>query len=78
MKHPCLGDSSADILYPAVKAIVRQTGTEEGFGEPVTSTQHVLPPRGASEIETKVYQVRGGLLVGCCEGPHSVMFSCGF
>ncbi|NXU23819.1 CC162 protein, partial [Thalassarche chlororhynchos] len=48
----------ADILYPAMKAIVRQTGTEEEFGEPVTSTQHVLPPRGASEIETKVYQLQ--------------------
>ncbi|XP_009324699.1 PREDICTED: coiled-coil domain-containing protein 162-like [Pygoscelis adeliae] len=48
----------ADILYPAMKAIVRQTGTEEGFGEPVTSTQHVLPPRGASEIEMKVYQLQ--------------------
>ncbi|KAK1190270.1 CC162 protein, partial [Pygoscelis papua] len=48
----------ADILYPAMKAIVRQTGTEEGLGEPVTSTQHVLPPRGASEIEMKVYQLQ--------------------
>ncbi|XP_009287481.1 PREDICTED: coiled-coil domain-containing protein 162 [Aptenodytes forsteri] len=48
----------ADILYPAMKAIVRQTGTEEGFGEPVTSTQHILPPRGASEIEMKVYQLQ--------------------
>ncbi|KAM6207430.1 coiled-coil domain-containing protein 162-like [Sarcoramphus papa] len=47
-----------DILYPAMKAIVRQTGTEEEFGEPVTSTQHVLPPRGASEIEMKVYQLQ--------------------
>ncbi|XP_076189494.1 coiled-coil domain-containing protein 162-like isoform X3 [Aptenodytes patagonicus] len=41
-----------------MKAIVRQTGTEEGFGEPVTSTQHILPPRGASEIEMKVYQLQ--------------------
>ncbi|XP_050749918.1 coiled-coil domain-containing protein 162-like [Gymnogyps californianus] len=47
-----------DILYPAMKAIVRQTGTEEEFGKPVTSTQHVLPPRGASEIKMKVYQLQ--------------------
>ncbi|KFQ57442.1 Coiled-coil domain-containing protein 162, partial [Pelecanus crispus] len=47
---------SAAILYPAMKAIVRQTGTEEKFGEPVTSTQHILPPREASEMEMKVYQ----------------------
>ncbi|GAB0186452.1 hypothetical protein GRJ2_001110500 [Grus japonensis] len=46
-----------DILCPAMRAIVRRIGTEEEFGEPVTSTQHVLPPRGASEIEMKVYQV---------------------
>ncbi|NXC44706.1 CC162 protein, partial [Penelope pileata] len=47
-----------EILHPAMKAIARQMGTEEVFGEPVTSTQHVLPPRGASEIEMKVYQLR--------------------
>ncbi|NXL10949.1 CC162 protein, partial [Mesembrinibis cayennensis] len=47
-----------DILHPAMKAIVRQTGTEEEFGEPVTSTQRVLPPRGASEMEMKVYQLQ--------------------
>ncbi|KFQ95636.1 Coiled-coil domain-containing protein 162, partial [Nipponia nippon] len=46
----------SNILYPAMKAIVRQTGTEEELGEPVTSTQHVLPPRGASEMEMKVYR----------------------
>ncbi|XP_010079557.1 PREDICTED: LOW QUALITY PROTEIN: coiled-coil domain-containing protein 162-like [Pterocles gutturalis] len=45
------------ILYPAMKAIVRQMGTE-AFGEPITSTQHILPPRGASEIEMKVYQLQ--------------------
>ncbi|NXV45796.1 CC162 protein, partial [Uria aalge] len=48
----------ADILYPAMKAIVRQAGTEEEFGEPITSTQHILPPRGASEIEMKVHQLQ--------------------
>ncbi|PKU46039.1 hypothetical protein llap_3659 [Limosa lapponica baueri] len=44
---------------PAVKAIVRQMGTEEEFGEAITSTQHMLPPRGASEIKMKVYQISG-------------------
>ena len=71
MKYPHLGDSSTAILYLAVKATVRPTGTEEEFGEPVTSTQHVFVPRGASEIEMNVYQVRGGLLAGC-QGVHTV------
>ncbi|NXT76678.1 CC162 protein, partial [Zapornia atra] len=48
----------AEILCPAMRAIVRQRGTEERFGEPVTSTQHILPPRGASEVEMKVYQLQ--------------------
>ncbi|KFO13314.1 Coiled-coil domain-containing protein 162, partial [Balearica regulorum gibbericeps] len=45
-----------DILCPAMRAIVRRIDPEEEFVEPVTSTQHILPPRGASEIEMKVYQ----------------------
>ncbi|XP_075001751.1 coiled-coil domain-containing protein 162-like [Calonectris borealis] len=49
---------STDILYPAMKATVRQTGTEEEFGEPVTSTQHVLAPRGASKIEMEACQLQ--------------------
>ncbi|XP_074720687.1 coiled-coil domain-containing protein 162-like [Strix uralensis] len=48
----------ADILYPAMKAIVRQMGTKEEFGEPVTSTQHILALRGASEIKMKAYQLQ--------------------
>uniref|UniRef100_A0A8C3BZZ1 Coiled-coil domain-containing protein 162 n=1 Tax=Cairina moschata TaxID=8855 RepID=A0A8C3BZZ1_CAIMO len=47
-----------DILHPAMKAIAREMGTEENFGGPVTSTQHILPPKGASEIEMKVYQLQ--------------------
>uniref|UniRef100_A0A8D0FDL1 Coiled-coil domain-containing protein 162 n=1 Tax=Strix occidentalis caurina TaxID=311401 RepID=A0A8D0FDL1_STROC len=47
-----------DILYPAMKAIVRQMGTKEESGEPVTSTQHILAPRGASEIKMKAYQLQ--------------------
>lgn len=53
-----------------MKAIAGQTGTEEEFGEHITSTQHMLPPRGASEIEMKVCQVRGGQLVGIV-GDHT-------
>uniref|UniRef100_A0A8C0IC00 CC162 protein n=1 Tax=Bubo bubo TaxID=30461 RepID=A0A8C0IC00_BUBBB len=48
----------ADILYPAMKAIVRQMGTQEKFGEPITSTQHILALRGASEIKMKVYRLQ--------------------
>ncbi|NXL33540.1 CC162 protein, partial [Glaucidium brasilianum] len=47
-----------DILYPAMKATVRQMGTKEEFGEPITSTQHILVPRGGSEIKMKVYQLQ--------------------
>uniref|UniRef100_A0A663LU82 Coiled-coil domain containing 162 n=1 Tax=Athene cunicularia TaxID=194338 RepID=A0A663LU82_ATHCN len=47
-----------DILYPAMKAIVRQMGTKEEFGEPITSTQHILAPRGGSEIQMKVYPLQ--------------------
>ncbi|XP_014820243.1 PREDICTED: uncharacterized protein LOC106901782 [Calidris pugnax] len=41
-----------------MKAVLRQMGTEEEFGEPIMSTQHILPPRGASEIKVKVYQLQ--------------------
>ncbi|XP_063186981.1 coiled-coil domain-containing protein 162-like [Chroicocephalus ridibundus] len=34
----------ADILYPAMKAIVRQAGTEEEFGEPVRALGMYSPP----------------------------------
>ncbi|NXI74361.1 CC162 protein, partial [Anseranas semipalmata] len=47
-----------DILHPAMKALARQMGTEEDFGRPVTSTQHILPPRGVSEMEMKVCQLQ--------------------
>lgn len=68
MKYPCLGDSSVDILYLAMQAIVRQKGTEEQFGEPISSTQQILPPRGVSETKMKVYQVRGRLFHGVLLG----------
>uniref|UniRef100_A0A8C4K6U3 Coiled-coil domain-containing protein 162-like n=1 Tax=Dromaius novaehollandiae TaxID=8790 RepID=A0A8C4K6U3_DRONO len=47
-----------DVLYPAMKALARQTGTEDLLGEPAASTQHILPCRGASEIEMKVFQLQ--------------------
>ncbi|POI29020.1 hypothetical protein CIB84_007230, partial [Bambusicola thoracicus] len=65
-----------EILRPAMKAVARQMGIEEDFREPVTSTQHVLPPRGVSEIEMKVYQVRGELLISELQssGYHGVYY----
>ncbi|KAK2534824.1 hypothetical protein Q9233_004056 [Columba guinea] len=56
------------ILYLAMQAIVRQKGTEEQFGEPISSTQQILPPRGVSETKMKVYQVRGRLFHGVLLG----------
>uniref|UniRef100_G1NL70 Coiled-coil domain containing 162 n=1 Tax=Meleagris gallopavo TaxID=9103 RepID=G1NL70_MELGA len=47
-----------EILYPAMKAMARQMGIEEDIREPITSTQHVLPPRGVSETEMKMYQLQ--------------------
>ncbi|XP_015714160.1 uncharacterized protein CCDC162P isoform X2 [Coturnix japonica] len=47
-----------EILRPAMKAMARQMGIEKNFREPVTVIQHVLPPKGVSEIEMKVYQLQ--------------------
>ncbi|XP_048793577.1 uncharacterized protein LOC125689888 isoform X1 [Lagopus muta] len=47
-----------EILHPAMKAMARQMSIEEDFRGPVTSTQHVLPPRGVSETEMKVHQLQ--------------------
>lgn len=47
-----------EILRPAMKAMARQMGIEKDFREPVTVIQHVLPPKGVSEIEMKVYQLQ--------------------
>ncbi|KAK2533856.1 hypothetical protein Q9966_007544 [Columba livia] len=55
----CLREESMDILYLAMQVIVRQKGTEEQFGEPISSTQQILPPRGVSETKMKVYQIVG-------------------
>uniref|UniRef100_A0A8C4WHW8 Coiled-coil domain-containing protein 162 n=1 Tax=Gopherus evgoodei TaxID=1825980 RepID=A0A8C4WHW8_9SAUR len=47
-----------DILYPAMRAIARQMGTEDEFEGLVTSSQTILPPKGASEIEVKTRQLQ--------------------
>lgn len=52
--------------------MARQMGIEEDIREPITSTQHVLPPRGVSETEMKMYQVRGELIVGALQSMGSM------
>ncbi|KAM9156376.1 coiled-coil domain-containing protein 162-like [Pangshura tecta] len=47
-----------DILYPAMRAIARQMGTEDELEGFVTSSQSILPPKGASEIEVKTQQLQ--------------------
>uniref|UniRef100_A0A8C3S8N3 Coiled-coil domain-containing protein 162 n=1 Tax=Chelydra serpentina TaxID=8475 RepID=A0A8C3S8N3_CHESE len=49
---------STDILYPAMRAIARHMGTEDEFEGLVTSSQSILPPKGASEIEVKTRQLQ--------------------
>lgn len=46
-----------DILYPSMKAIARRMGKEDEFEELIISSQSILPPKGASEIEIKTQQV---------------------
>lgn len=47
-----------DIFYPTMKALAWQMGTEEEFEGLTLRLQVVLPPKGASEIEIRVRQVR--------------------
>lgn len=47
-----------------MEAVVRQMDTEEELGEPVTSTQRMLHPREATEMEMKVHQPREGEIKG--------------
>ncbi|XP_057593721.1 coiled-coil domain-containing protein 162-like [Hippopotamus amphibius kiboko] len=47
-----------DILYPSMKAIARQMGTEDEFEGLIISSQSILPPKGASEIEIKTQQLQ--------------------
>ncbi|KAM6181754.1 uncharacterized protein O8D03_000195 [Erethizon dorsatum] len=48
----------ADILYPSMKALARQMGKEDEFEGFIISSQSVLPPKGASEIEIKTQQLQ--------------------
>ncbi|XP_015428202.1 PREDICTED: coiled-coil domain-containing protein 162 [Myotis davidii] len=47
-----------DILYPSMKAIARRMGQEDAFEELIISSQSILPPEGASEIEIKTQQLQ--------------------
>ncbi|XP_055391214.1 coiled-coil domain-containing protein 162-like [Bubalus kerabau] len=47
-----------DILYPSMKAIARQMGKEDEFEEILITSQSILPPKGASEIEIKTQQLQ--------------------
>lgn len=40
-----------------MKAIARRMGQEDAFEEFIISSQSILPPTGASEIEIKTQQV---------------------
>uniref|UniRef100_A0AC11EJI6 Uncharacterized protein n=1 Tax=Ovis aries TaxID=9940 RepID=A0AC11EJI6_SHEEP len=48
----------ADILYPSMKAIARRMGKEDEFEEILITSQSILPPKGASEIEIKTQQLQ--------------------
>ncbi|XP_059257148.1 uncharacterized protein LOC132018346 [Mustela nigripes] len=47
-----------DILYPSMKAIARRMGKEDEFEGIIISSQSILPPKGASEIEIKTQQLQ--------------------
>ncbi|XP_004406785.1 PREDICTED: coiled-coil domain-containing protein 162-like [Odobenus rosmarus divergens] len=47
-----------DILYPSMKAIARRMGKEDEFEGIIISSQSILPPNGASEIEIKTQQLQ--------------------
>ncbi|XP_077636153.1 coiled-coil domain-containing protein 162-like [Crocuta crocuta] len=47
-----------DILYPSMKAIARRMGKEDEFEDLIISSQSILPPKGASEIEIKTQQLQ--------------------
>ncbi|KAJ6660255.1 hypothetical protein lerEdw1_017955 [Lerista edwardsae] len=47
-----------EVLYPALRAIARQMGVEEEFEGFVTTTQCILPPKEASEVEIKSRQLQ--------------------
>uniref|UniRef100_A0A8C8S497 Coiled-coil domain-containing protein 162 n=1 Tax=Pelusios castaneus TaxID=367368 RepID=A0A8C8S497_9SAUR len=47
-----------DILYPSMRALARHMGTEDEFEGLVKSSQSILPPKGASEMEVKTWQLQ--------------------
>ncbi|XP_065767757.1 coiled-coil domain-containing protein 162-like [Muntiacus reevesi] len=47
-----------DILYPSMKAIAKRMGKEDEFEESLITSQSILPPKGASEIEIKTQQLQ--------------------
>ncbi|XP_066478824.1 coiled-coil domain-containing protein 162-like [Tiliqua scincoides] len=49
---------AAEILYPAMRSIAIQMGTEDEFEGFVTTSQCILPPKEASEIEIKSRQLQ--------------------
>ncbi|KAF4025159.1 hypothetical protein G4228_017111 [Cervus hanglu yarkandensis] len=63
INSPCLHKQfselyGTDILYPSMKAIARRMGKEDEFEEILITSQCILPPKGASEIEIKTQQLQ--------------------
>ncbi|XP_053138734.1 coiled-coil domain-containing protein 162-like [Hemicordylus capensis] len=48
----------AEVLYPAIRSIARQMGAEDEFEGFVTTSQCILPPKDASEVEIKTRQLQ--------------------
>ncbi|XP_036398053.1 coiled-coil domain-containing protein 162 [Megalops cyprinoides] len=55
----------AEILYPSMRAVARKLGREDEYGSPLTDTQPVTPPTGASEVDIKTQQLHR--LLQCTE-----------
>ncbi|KAG7465708.1 hypothetical protein MATL_G00156270 [Megalops atlanticus] len=55
----------AEILYPSMRAVARRLGREDEYGSPLTDTQPVTPPTGASEADIKTQQLHR--LLQCTE-----------
>ncbi|KAL6091495.1 hypothetical protein STEG23_032306, partial [Scotinomys teguina] len=48
----------ADIFYPSMNALARQMGKKDEFEGLMITSQSILPPKGASEIEIKTQQLQ--------------------
>ncbi|KAM4771028.1 uncharacterized protein WCC33_002830 [Rhinophrynus dorsalis] len=46
-----------EIFYPTMKAIAKKMGKEEEFEGLALRSQVVLPPKGASDVETRIWQL---------------------